>query len=74
MTHEEFFKNGDKFIYESFSLDNYLVYEVRVENLQPESQYMQISFRRFRDDSFCNSHFLKTSRTQNYIFKIKEVY
>nr|DAP32944.1 MAG TPA: hypothetical protein [Caudoviricetes sp.] len=32
MTHEEFFKNGDKFIYESFSLDNYLVYEVRVEN------------------------------------------
>ena len=74
MTYEEFFKNGDKFLYESHAFSDYIIYDVEIVDMRVGYHSMEVKFKRMGDSTrYCDS-FAKLISNHYSIFKIKETY
>lgn len=74
MTYEEYFKNGDKFVYESIGFCETVVYIVEITNVGSRSASMQVIFNRLGDATKTSSCFSKIDHSKPRMYKIKEVY
>lgn len=54
MTYEEFFKNGDKFLYESHSFSDYIIYDVEIVDMRVENNN---KYSMFNDTRFYKTHY-----------------
>ncbi len=74
MTYEEFFKNGDKFLYESYAFNDYIIYDVEIVDMRVGYHSMEVKFKRVGDSTRYFESFAKLISNHHSIFKIKEVY
>lgn len=74
MTYEEFFKNGDKFLYESHSFSDYIIYDVEIVDMRVGYHSMEVKFKRMEDNTRYFDSFAKLISNHHSIFKIKDVY
>ena len=51
MTYEEFFKNGDKFLYESHAFSDYIIYDVEIVDMRVGYHSMEVKFKRMGDST-----------------------
>lgn len=54
MTYEEFFKNGDKFLYESHAFSDYIIYDVEIVDMRVENNN---KYSMFNDTRFYKTHY-----------------
>lgn len=74
MTYEEFFKNGDKFLYESYAFNEHIVYYVEIFDMRVGYHSMEVKFKRIGDNTRYFGSFAKLISNHHSIFKIKDVY
>lgn len=72
MTYEEFFKNGDKFLYESHAFSDYIIYDVEIVDMRVGYHSMEVKFQRMGDSTRYFDSFAKLIINHHSIFKIKK--
>lgn len=73
MTYEEYFKNGDKFIYESIHICETIIYLVDITDINKDKTYMKIIFNRLGEQTKISSYFNKLASNTSQVYKVKEL-
>lgn len=74
MTYEDFFKDGDKFLYEPYAFNEHIVYYVEILDMRVGYHSMEVKFKRMGDSKRYFDSFAKLISNHHSIFKIKEDY
>jgi hypothetical protein len=72
MTYEDFFKDGDKFLYESYVFNQHIVYDVEIVDMRVGYHSMEVKFKRMGDSTRYFDSFAKLIMNHHSIFKIKK--
>ena len=72
MTYEDFFKDGDKFLYESCAFGEHIIYDVKIVDMRVGYHSMEVKFKRMGDSTRYFDSFAKIQDNHHSIFKIKK--